>query len=123
MRCGGCNVVLSTSPHSACDLLHSSTDLVMPLVTRPPLLPLCARCSWCRGAPPCWSASPLHQTSPIQFSTYDTALTLQSVLPSSLVVTMLRSRLVQERVCGGWRWTPCSSGAPLTQHSAVAIQI
>ena len=40
LRCGGCDVVLSTSPHSACDLLHSSTDLVMPLVTRPPLLPL-----------------------------------------------------------------------------------
>ena len=64
---GGCNVVLSTSPHSAAsDLLHCSTTLMMmPLVTRPPLLPLCARCSWCRGAPPCWSASPLHQTSPI----------------------------------------------------------
>ena len=70
VRCGGCNVVLSTSPHSACDLLHSSTELVMPLVTRPPLLPLCARCSWCRGAPPCWSASPLHQTSPIQSYIY-----------------------------------------------------
>ena len=63
VRCGGCNVVLSTSPHPACDLLHSSTDLAqlsIIICTNLHSLPQesCRQessCGWCWPRPG-WSA-------------------------------------------------------------------
>ena len=64
LRCGGCNVVLSTSPHPACDLLHSSTDLAhlsIIICTNLHSLPQesCRQessCGWCWQRPG-WSAA------------------------------------------------------------------